>query len=81
MSSHELDPGCAVFPPYRWHFSARSHAATEGVAFAARVLRHYAKVDQGFGHELAMRVGQMMLERLQATRAKLVDFYAAIKDD
>ena len=70
-----------LFPPYRWHFSARSHAATEAVAFAAPVLRHYAEANQSFGYELAMRVGQVMLQRLQATRAKLVDFYAAIKDD
>jgi hypothetical protein len=27
-----------LFPPYRWHFSARSHAATEAVAFAPPVL-------------------------------------------
>jgi ABC-2 type transport system ATP-binding protein len=27
------------------------------------------------------RVGQVILQRLQATRAKLADFYAAIKDD
>ena len=70
-----------LFPPYRWHFSARSHAATEAVAFAAPVLRHYAQVNQSFGYDLAMRVGQVMLQRLQATRAKLVDFYAAIKND
>jgi len=34
-----------LFPPYRWHFSARSHAATEPVAFAARVLRQYAEAN------------------------------------
>ena len=70
-----------LFPPYRWHFSARSHAATEAVAFAAPVLRHYAEANHSFGYELSMRVGQVILQRLQATRAKLVDFYAAIKDD
>ncbi len=70
-----------LFPPYRWHFSARSHAATEAVAFAARVLRQYAEANQSFGYELAMRVGQVMLQRLQATRAKLVNFYGAIKDN
>lgn len=70
-----------LFPPYRWHFSARTHSATEAVAFAAPVLRHYAEADHSFGYELAMRVAQVILQRLQATRAKLVDFYAAIKDD
>jgi len=70
-----------LFPPYRWHFSARSHAATEAVAFAAPVLRQYAEANHSFGYELAMRVGQVMLQRLQATRAKLVNFYGAIKDN
>ena len=70
-----------LFPPYRWHFSARSHAATEAVAFAAPVLRRYAEANHDFGYELGMRVGQVILQRLQATRAKLVDFYAAMKDD
>jgi len=70
-----------LFPPYRWHFTARSHAATEAVAFAAPVLLHYAEANHSFGYELSMLVGQVMFQRLQATRAKLVDFYAAIKDD
>ncbi len=70
-----------LFPPYRWHFSTPSHAATEAVAFAAPVLRHYAEANHSFGYELAIRVGQVMFLRLQATRSKLADFYAAIKDD
>jgi hypothetical protein len=37
--------------------------------------------NHGFGVELSMLVGQVMLERLQAARAKLLDFFAAIKDD
>jgi hypothetical protein len=42
-----------LFSPYRRHFSARSHAATEAVAFAAPVLRHYAQVNKSFGYDLA----------------------------
>jgi hypothetical protein len=66
-----------LFPPYLWHFDARSHAATEAVAFDARVLRQHAEIDHSFGYELAMRLGQVMLQRLQAT---LVQFYDAIKE-
>src|SRR5271157_1356152 len=57
-----------LFPPYRWHFSARSRAATEAVAFAAPVLRRCAETNRSFGYELAVRVGQGMFQRLQATR-------------
>jgi CRP/FNR family cyclic AMP-dependent transcriptional regulator len=69
-----------LFPPYRWHFSARSHGVTDAVAFDARVLRQYAEANHGYGYELAMRVGQVMLQRLQATREQLVHFYDAIKE-
>ena len=69
-----------LFPPYRWHFSARSHGVTDAVAFDARVLRQFAEANHGFGYELAMRVGQVMLQRLQATREQLVHFHDAIKE-
>ena len=68
-------------PPYRWHFGARSHAATVAVAFDAPLLRQYAEANHGFGVGLSMLVGQVMLKRLQPTRAKLLDFFAAIEDD
>jgi hypothetical protein len=32
-----------LFPPYRWHFSARSIDITDAVCFGARSLRDYAK--------------------------------------
>jgi hypothetical protein len=51
------------------------------VAFDAPLLRQHAEANHGFGVELSMLVGQVMLERLQATRAKLLDFFAAIEDD
>jgi CRP-like cAMP-binding protein len=68
------------FPPYRWHFDARSHLVTDALVFSAQTLRSYAEKDHDFGYELATRVAQVMLQRLQATRLKLLDFYAAIKD-
>lgn len=67
-------------PPYCWHFDARSHQVTDALVFPAQTLRSYAEQDHDFGYELATRVAQVMLQRLQATRLKLVDFYEAIKD-
>jgi CRP-like cAMP-binding protein len=69
-----------LFPPYRWYFGARSHQVTDALVFPAQILRAYAEKDHDFGYELATRVAQVMLQRLQATRLKLVDFYEAIKD-
>lgn len=65
-----------LFPPYRWHFSARSVELTEAVAFGAHGLRKYAEENHDFGYELTTRVGQIVLQRLQATRLQLVEFYA-----
>jgi CRP/FNR family cyclic AMP-dependent transcriptional regulator len=69
-----------LFPPYRWHFDARAQQTTDAVAFSAPALRAYAEKDQAFGYQLVGRVGQIMLERLQATRLKLVSFYGAVHE-
>jgi CRP/FNR family cyclic AMP-dependent transcriptional regulator len=75
-----LGPGEALgwswlFPPYRWHLSARSADITEAVCFGARGLRDYAEENHDFGYDLAMRVGQIMLQRLQATRLLPAEAY------
>jgi CRP-like cAMP-binding protein len=64
-----------LFPPYRWHFSGRSTDITEAVCFGARTLRDYAEENHDFGYDLAIRVGRIILDRLQATRSLLADFY------
>ncbi len=66
-----------LFPPYRWHFSAHSIELTEAVAFSAQGLRREAEKNHDFGYELTRRVSQVLLQRLQATRLNLVEFYAA----
>jgi CRP/FNR family cyclic AMP-dependent transcriptional regulator len=63
-----------LFPPYRWHLSARSIDITEAVCFGARALRDYAEENHDFGYDLAMRVARIVLERLQAARSLLADF-------
>jgi CRP/FNR family transcriptional regulator, cyclic AMP receptor protein len=75
-----LGPGQALgwswlFPPYCWHFSARSVDLTEVISFGGQGLRKYAAQNPDFGYELAIRVGQVVLERLQATRLQLLEFY------
>jgi CRP/FNR family transcriptional regulator, cyclic AMP receptor protein len=69
-----------LFPPYRWHFSARSCAVTEAVVFEAMALREYAQENHDFGYELVKRVNQVMLDRLQATRLRLANFYGTINE-
>ena len=69
-----------LFPPYRWHFDASAHQVTDALVFPAQTLRTCAEKDHDFGYELVTRVARVILQRLQATRQKLVDFYGAIKD-
>ena len=61
-----------LFPPYQWHFSARAVESTEAVVFKADALRNKAKENPAFGYDLALRVGGIMLQRLQATRMRLL---------
>ena len=70
-----------LFPPYRWNFSACSLDLTEAVAFGAHRLRKYAEEDHDFGYELTTRVGQALLQRLQATRLQLVHSMSHLESD
>jgi CRP-like cAMP-binding protein len=75
-----LDAGAAVgwswlFPPYRWHLDARAIGPVGAVAVDARCLRDKADADPAFGYELMKRVSAVLLDRLQATRLRLLDLY------
>jgi signal-transduction protein with cAMP-binding, CBS, and nucleotidyltransferase domain len=62
-----------LFPPHKWHFSARAVEPTEAVVFEADALRTKAKENPAFGYELALRVGGVMMQQLVATRIRLLD--------
>jgi CRP/FNR family transcriptional regulator, cyclic AMP receptor protein len=68
-----------LFPPYCWHFTARAQEPCEIVALGAANLREKIEENHDFGCDLMRRVSQVMLERLQATRRKLVEFYGVIE--
>jgi CRP/FNR family cyclic AMP-dependent transcriptional regulator len=64
-----------LFPPYRWHFSATAVEPTEAIGFDASALRERMLRNAELGRDVAMRVGELMLERLQATRVRLLEAY------
>ncbi|HET9732368.1 MAG TPA: cyclic nucleotide-binding domain-containing protein [Acidimicrobiales bacterium] len=75
-----LGPGQAagwswLFPPYRWHFDVRAADAVGAVAVDAACLRAKAEQDPALGYELMKRCGAVLLDRLQATRVRLLDLY------
>ncbi len=65
-----------LFPPFRWHFSARTMESTQGILINGQCLRAKGEADHDLGYELVKRVAQVMMQRLQATRLQLLDLYA-----
>ena len=75
-----IDPGEAVgwswlFPPYRWHFDARALGLVRATVFDAACLRGKCESDPAFGYDLMSRFAQVLIERLQWTRLRLLDVY------
>jgi CRP/FNR family transcriptional regulator, cyclic AMP receptor protein len=62
-----------LFPPYLWHYDARAIEPTTVVFFDGEVLHQLCKDDLTLGHELFRRMSEVMVRRLQASRAKLID--------
>ncbi|MFF0533333.1 Crp/Fnr family transcriptional regulator [Nocardia amikacinitolerans] len=64
-----------LVPPYRWHFGAVTAEPVEAIEFEAQTLAELADQDPRFGHALTLMLFEALLERLQATRARLLDLY------
>lgn len=64
-----------LFPPHRWHFDGRALDLTRAIAFDAKCLRGKCEADHDLGYELVKRFANVIMERLQATRLRLLDVY------
>ena len=64
-----------LFPPYRWHYSARATTLVRMTAFDGKCLRDKCESDHNLGYELMKRFAGIMMERLQATRMQVMDVY------
>jgi CRP/FNR family transcriptional regulator, cyclic AMP receptor protein len=64
-----------LFPPYRWRFDARALAPVRATAFDGACLRGKCGDDPALGYELMGRFAQVIIERLQWTRLRLLDLY------
>jgi CRP-like cAMP-binding protein len=75
-----VDPGEVIgwswlFPPYRWHFDAKALGVVRATVFDAACLRDKCTKDTAFGYDLMGRFAQVLIERLQWTRLRLLDLY------
>jgi CRP/FNR family cyclic AMP-dependent transcriptional regulator len=64
-----------LFPPYRWHFDARALSLVRATAFDGACLRRKCEDDPLLGYDLMTRFAQVLIERLQWTRLRLLDLY------
>lgn len=62
-----------LFPPYYWHFDARTTKPTKAIFFYGTWLRENAERDPGFGYQMMKQMAAVIIQRLQATRKKLAE--------
>jgi CRP/FNR family transcriptional regulator, cyclic AMP receptor protein len=75
-----IEPGEVIgwswlFPPYKWHLDARALSSVRATAFDGVCLREKCEADSELGYELMKRFAQVLIERLQWTRLRLLDVY------
>jgi CRP-like cAMP-binding protein len=61
--------------PHRWRFGALAAEPVTAIEFDAVALTESAAADAGFGRALTLMLFQALLDRLEATRARLLDLY------
>ncbi len=67
-----------LVPPFRTDFDARALGIVHTVAFDAACLRGKADEDPVLGYELMRRFIPVIVERLQATRVRMLDVYGHV---
>jgi len=75
-----LGPGAMLgwswlHPPYRWHLGATALTQTLTIEFDGEAVRRLAADDPELGYELYRRFLAVVVDRLQATRIRLLDLY------
>ena len=61
-----------LMPPFQWHFDVRAVTAVRAIAIEAEALRVAMAEDSAFGLALMSRFARVLLQRLQATRMRLL---------
>jgi CRP-like cAMP-binding protein len=64
-----------LFPPYAWHFDATAVANTGAIEFNGEQVRRACDADATLGYDLLRRFVQVVVDRLQSTRIRLLDLY------
>jgi CRP-like cAMP-binding protein len=62
-----------LFPPFTWHFQAKATEPANVIILDGAHLLSTSERDHEFGFELMKRVAQVVIQRLQISRKRLVD--------
>ena len=62
-----------MLPPYQWRFGAIATQPTQAFVFDAQAVRAACDADPLLGYELSQRFSAVVVHRLQATRARLIE--------
>ena len=66
-----------LYPPFRWHFGAVARVPTVAIAFDGASVRRRCEADPAFGYAVLSLFTPVIIERMQATRLRLLDLYAS----
>jgi CRP/FNR family cyclic AMP-dependent transcriptional regulator len=61
-----------LLPPYQWAFGAVCVTEVRAIEFRAPAVRDRCAADPDLRHELTRRLFQVLAERLQVTRGRLI---------
>ncbi|OKI66861.1 cyclic nucleotide-binding domain-containing protein [Micromonospora sp. CB01531] len=64
-----------LFPPYRWQFGAVAVRRSLAVEFQAAGVRRLMESDDALGRQLTTRFMSVVVDRLQASRVRLLELY------
>jgi CRP-like cAMP-binding protein len=65
-----------LYLPYRWHFGAVAREPSTALAFDAESVRRRCARDPVFGYAMMNLFAPVIIQRLQATRLRMLDLYA-----
>jgi CRP-like cAMP-binding protein len=65
-----------LHPPYRWHFGAVARERVDAVTFDASSVRARCDGQPPFGYAILRLFTPVIVDRLQATRLRVLDLYA-----
>jgi len=78
LHEHDLVGWSWLVPPYHTEFDVRAVGSAHTIAFDGSCLRGKLDVDPALGYELLRRFTPVIVQRLQATRLRLLDVYGHV---